>query len=135
MGSDLNCGVNYSQALSLKQRNTYEPDALLYPVDMKKHYIRKWRKHRKLTLQKLADRMEKEPGVPLMSFVNLGKIERGEQSPSLDQLYAIAEALDVSVTQLLRDNPEKEGEVIDLMSRLSDDKREMIVSMIKAAAS
>lgn len=85
-----------------------------------KHYIREWRKFRKMSLRKLAARMEAEPGVELTSHANLGRIEKGEQPYKQDILEAIAEALNCTVVQLLTVDPYKEGEVIDLMRLLRD---------------
>lgn len=133
METNLKQHCNYRQALKLKQESADIICVDLYVEGMRKNYIRKWRKHRKLTLQKLADRMEKEPGVPVMSFVNLGKIERNEQSPTLEQLHFIAAALGVTVTQLIEDDPEIHGEVHDLMKALDDRERDRVVQIIKAA--
>lgn len=84
------------------------------------HYIRQWRKKRGLSLRKLAARMEIEPGVPLMSHANLGRIEIGEQPYTQDLMEALSDALGVSVPMLIEVNPEVDGQVIDLMRLLRD---------------
>mgnify|MGYP003646461461 CR=1 FL=1 len=100
---------------------------------MTRHYIRLWRKSRGLTQKQLAERMEREPGEQLMSYVTVSNIERGDQSPTLEQLTAFAEALEVSVPDLLENDPTKNGDVVDLLRLINDDNRATVVAMIKAA--
>jgi len=100
---------------------------------MKPHYLRAWRKNRGLTQKQLAERMEKEPGEQLMSYVTVSNIERGDQSPTLEQLQALAIALDVTVTTLIDNDPDKDGEVIDLLGRITDKNRATVLAMLKAA--
>ncbi|MEM1088246.1 MAG: helix-turn-helix transcriptional regulator [Pseudomonadota bacterium] len=110
--------------------------AVRYDSVMVNHHIRKWRKHRGLTLNELADRMEIEPGVRLISDVSLGRIERGIQPYSQPVLEALAEALQVTTAQLLSDDPLKDGDVIDITRMLasaSDDDRKRLLAIVKAA--
>ncbi len=100
---------------------------------MTHHYIRSWRKARGLTQKQLAERMEKEPGEQLMSYVTVSNIERGDQSPTLEQLNAFALALDVSVSDLIESDPNKNGEIVDLLRLISEDNRTTVLAMIKAA--
>ena len=100
---------------------------------MSKQHIRAWRKARRLTQKQLAARMEKEPGARLMSYVTVSNIERGAQSPTLEQLNAFALALDVSVTQLIEHDPGKNGEIVDLLRLIDDENRATVIAMIKAA--
>ena len=100
---------------------------------MADHHIRAWRKSRGLTQKQLAERMEKEPGEQLMSYVTVSNIERGDQSPTLEQLNAFALALDVSVTQLIEHDDGKDGEIVDLLRLINDENRATVIAMIKAA--
>ena len=100
---------------------------------MSKQHIRAWRKARRLTQKQLAERMEKEPGERLMSYVTVSNIERGDQSPTLEQLNAFALALDVSVTQRIEHDPGKNGEIVDLLRLIDDENRATVIAMIKAA--
>lgn len=100
---------------------------------MTTHYIRSWRKSRGLTQKQLAERMEREPGEQLMSYVTVSNIERGDQSPTLEQLSAFAEALEVSVSDLIENDPNKNGDVVDLLRLINEDNRATVVAMIKAA--
>ena len=96
------------------------------------HFIRAWRKHRKLSLRKLANRMELEPGVPLTSHANIQRIEAGKQPYTEDILYALSEALNVPVPALLEVDPEKEGQVVDLLKLIDDRNRDQAVRVLKA---
>lgn len=99
-----------------------------------KHYIRQWRKYRGLSLRRLAERVEVEPGVPMMSHANLQRIEKLEQPYSQEVLEALAEALEVSVSDLLEVDPDKEGEVVDLVRMIASnkDQREQAIRILKA---
>jgi len=99
------------------------------------HYIRQWRKKRGLSLRKLAARMEIEPGVPLMSHANLGRIETGEQPYTQDLMEALSDALGVSVPMLIEVNPEVDGQVIDLMRLLRDKDPETVSAFLLALPS
>lgn len=100
----------------------------------KKTYIREWRKKRHLSLRKLAARLEAEPGVELISFVSLSRIETGEQPYSQPVLEAIADALGVTVSMLLEHNPEKEGAVVDLVRRMDDATRKEAIAFLEILA-
>jgi len=104
-----------------------------YLVHMQTHYLRQWRKKRGLTQKQLAERMEREPGEQLMSYVTVSNIERGDQSPTLEQLMALASALDITVSMLLENDPDKDGEVIDLLRKIHEGNRETVIAMLKAA--
>lgn len=103
---------------------------------MVNHHIRAWRKHRGLTIDRLAEMMEREPGVQLITSVSLGRIERGLQPYSQANLEAIAEALDVTPAMLLEQDPNQTGEVTDLarlVSKADDTTRSTILAMVRAA--
>ncbi|TPM37028.1 helix-turn-helix transcriptional regulator [Mesorhizobium sp. B2-3-2] len=102
--------------------------------ELGKHYIREWRKKRGLSLRRLAERMETEPGVLLTSHANIQRIEKYEQPYSQDILEAIAEALEVSVTDLLTVDPTKDGEVVDLLRLINDQNRDQAVRVLRALA-
>lgn len=109
-----------------------DKDAPLY----RKTYIREWRTKRGLSLRRLAERLETEPGGDLMmSHASIGRIERGQQPYSQAVLEAIAAALGVSVAMLLEVNPEKDGDVIDITLQLNKappELRQQAVSIIEA---
>lgn len=64
--------------------------------------------------------MEIEPGVPITSHANIGRIETFQQPYTQDILEAAAAALNCTVEQILTVDPTKDGEVIDLLSLLRD---------------
>ena len=56
-----------------------------------KHYIKQWRELRGLSLERLANRMEVEPGgAQLISAMSLSRIERGKQPYSEELLNALS---------------------------------------------
>ena len=59
--------------------------------------IRKYRKHKKLTLEQLAEQLD-------VSTTFIGQIERAKGIPSLETLIKIANALEVSTDTLLFGN-------------------------------
>ena len=102
----------------------------------KAHYIREWRRKRQLSLRKLANRMEKEPGGELViSHASLGRIESGDQPYSEPILEALAEALGTTKSALLEVHPDKEGDVIDLVRRLKGPKRDQALEYLRFLAS
>jgi transcriptional regulator with XRE-family HTH domain len=96
-----------------------------------KNYIRDWRLKRKLSLRKLAARMESEPGVELISYASIGRIETGEQPYSGDILEALADALQVEPWMLLRMHPDKGGEIVDLVERLKPEQMAQALDLLK----
>jgi len=85
-----------------------------------KHFLKQWREYRGYSLRRLADRMEREPGIPLMSHANIGRVENFQQPYSQELLEAAAVAFDCTVEQILTVDPTKEGEVIDILALLRD---------------
>lgn len=99
------------------------------------HYIRQWREKRGVSLRKLAERLEVEPGGdPLVSYASLSRIETGEQPFSEPILNAISEALDVPRVMLLEMDPLKEGHIIDLLNKMDKPTRDQAVRMLELMA-
>lgn len=99
------------------------------------HYLRAWRNYRGLSLRDLANRMEAEPGVPLMSHANIGRVEKGEQPYTQELLEAAAVALDTTVTNLLTVDPLVEDAVAQLNALLQSANRpqqEMALDLVRA---
>jgi len=63
-------------------------------------FIREWRKHRGLTLEQLADKID-------MTASHLSMLERGLRSYTQDTLEAIANALQTDAAALLTLNPQR----------------------------
>jgi len=83
-----------------------------------KHFLKQWREYRGLSLRKLADRMEVEPGIQLTSHANIGRVENFQQPYTQEILEAAATALECTVTDILTVDPTKEGDVVDLLRLL-----------------
>lgn len=100
-----------------------------------KTFIREWREKRGLSLRALADRLETEPGGdPIISHASIGRIEKGKQPYSQPIIEALAVALNVTVSDLIEVNPEKEGDVIDLVRHLPAEKRDQAVAYLRFLA-
>lgn len=104
-----------------------------------KHFLKQWREYRGLSLERLANRMEVEPGgEQLMSAMSLSRIERGKQPYSEELLNALGEALHCEPWELLSVNPLMDGQVVDLLRFIHDlDKRkaEKALTILQAALS
>lgn len=88
-------------------------------------FIRQWRKHRGLTQERLADRIE-------MSNGNLSMIERGETGYTQATLEAIADALQCDPADLLMRNPADPEGIWSLWERAKPGERKQIVEVVKA---
>jgi transcriptional regulator with XRE-family HTH domain len=100
-----------------------------------RHFLREWRKFRGLSLRGLADRMEAEPGIPITSHANIGRIETFQQPYTQEIIEAAAHALDCTVEQILTVDPTKDGEVIDLLSLLRDKDPETVRAILSGLPS
>jgi len=97
----------------------------------KRTYIRAWREKRGYTQEDMVGRLE-IIGVKLTA-ASLSRIERGIQPYSQDVLEAIAEALNVTAADLLKNDPDvPEAEIIDLVQRLGERERRQAESVLKA---
>lgn len=100
-----------------------------------RHYFREWREYRGLTQKQIEERMEVQPGEPLISRVSIGRIERGEQIYTQPVLEAFATAVNATPVEILEVNPLKDGAVIDLLQlikRLDKAKVEQLYRIAKA---
>ena len=93
--------------------------------------IRKYRKNKKLTLLHLSEMID-------VSESFIGQIERGKNKPSLETIINLANALEVSVDDLLYNNLEAQNtndyflkKVSELTKKLSPRKKEIILQSIE----
>lgn len=100
-----------------------------------KTHLRSWRKKKGLSLRQLASRMEYEPGVQLISHAQLQRVETGEQPYSQQILEAAAVALGITASMILDVDPDKEGDVVDLLRYLKGAKREQAIEFLRFLAS
>lgn len=96
--------------------------------ELRRHYVREWRKFRGLTQEQLAERTPFTSGA-------ISHLETGRTHYTQEMLEALAYALDCRPGDLLNRDPNKEGEVVDLFDGLSDDDRRRAVLMIEALKS
>jgi transcriptional regulator with XRE-family HTH domain len=88
-------------------------------------FIRQWRKHRDLTLEQLAEKIDMVPS-------HLSMLERGQRAYTQDTLEAIARALSTDVTALLSRDPGEPDLIGDLWRRADPAEREQIARVARA---
>ena len=93
------------------------------PRRPRRTYIAEWRESRGLTQIELAARLE-------TTDVTISRWETGKRQPDINALAAIAEALDVDLTDLYRhpDQPSADA----LLRDQPQDVREQAIKLIKA---
>ena len=115
------------------------PDAFFYErecgtrsyMPRKATYIRAWRKERGHSLDEVVGRLA-VLGVP-MTGASLSRIERGIQPYSQDMLEALADALDVNISQLIEHNPTMPGATIyHFMSNMNLDDAKRAEKVLRA---
>lgn len=94
-------------------------------------YIRHWRKERDYTLDEMVGRLE-VLGVKTTA-ATLSRIETGKVPYGQDLLEAIADALDVTVSQLVEHNPEMPGaEIHSFTDHLDAKEAEQALNVLRA---
>lgn len=97
-------------------------------VGYKKTFIREWRNHRGLTLERLAERLGG------FTAGSLSRIERGLQPYNQGLLEALGVALSCEPADLLAKNPQAvDFELWTVISRLDEPKRRQALKLIRAA--
>jgi len=92
-----------------------------------RHFIREWRKHRGLTLERLAERIEVTHGA-------ISQLERGLVNYTQPMLEALASALSCEPSDLLRPPPiDAENELAAYVMRLDSHKREQALRLLRVA--
>lgn len=79
--------------------------------------------------------MEIEPGVPITSFANLGRIEKMQQPYSQEIMEAAAVALQCTVSDLLMVNPLVESEIVELKDMVRGKDMDTIRAILAALPS
>lgn len=82
------------------------------------HFIRAWRKHRELSLERLAERVGS-------THATISRIERGKQPYSQPLLEALAEALGTTPASLIMRDPTKAGSIWDIVEQIPALEREI----------
>lgn len=87
-------------------------------------FIRQWREHRGLTLERLAERTGMTAG-------NLSQLERGNQGYTQNALEALAEALQTDTASLLMRNPDDSEALWSIWDQAKEGERKMIIDIAK----
>ena len=94
-----------------------------------RHFLREWRKHRGLTQQQLADRLETNKG-------NVANWENGKRGLTADVQFALAEALGTQPEDLFRDpeQPSADALLRDASPEIRAQAFAIIETLLKTAA-
>jgi transcriptional regulator with XRE-family HTH domain len=111
--------LSMAKASREKQVQTRFKEAPFKPT-----FVRQWRKHRRLTLEVLADRVG-------MSAGNLSNIERGVTGYGQETLEALADALQCGPADLLMRNPSDPAMIWSLWEQARPAERKQIIGMIE----
>lgn len=94
--------------------------------------IARHRKLRGLTQEELSERLTIDPK-------SMARIERGAVLPSLQRIFELSEALDVSFAQLMGEGSHRDQELVDWLAHrikgLSEQDRARIVDLVDRLAS
>ena len=90
-------------------------------------YIRQWRKHRGLSLERLADRLH-------TTHATLSRIERGRQPYNQALLEALADALGCEPADLLMRDPLDPEAPWSLWEKLKPEQRKQAMRLLKVLA-
>lgn len=107
-----------------------------------RHYLREWRKHRQLTLEGVAERIEllgatrpsSDPTVrPItMTHATLSRIERGLIPYGQPLLELLADIYQADVASLIRINPERGDTIYSILDTLPPVERTRVIEFAKA---
>lgn len=90
-------------------------------------YIRQWRKFRKLTLERLAERLEVTAGA-------LSQLERGDTGYTQPMLEALASELQCEPADLITRDPAHEASIMLIWSQIPEMDRARALDVLKALA-
>lgn len=88
-------------------------------------YIKEWRKHRGLTIDRLADRTQ-------ISKATLSRIENGKQPYTQDILEVIADALSCEPADLIMRDPTAGNAIWSLWEQATTGERDQIERVVRA---
>lgn len=87
-------------------------------------FIREWRKHRLLTLERLAERLN-------VTASSISQLERGETGYTQPLLEALAEALNCEPADLLMRDPKSEPGIFLVWSKIPESDKERAIEILK----
>jgi transcriptional regulator with XRE-family HTH domain len=88
------------------------------------HFIREWRRFRKLTLEQLGERMG-------TTKANLSRVENGKQGATRELLAACAAALDTDVWSLEHRPPHEPETIWPIWEQATEAQRRKLVEIAK----
>lgn len=91
-------------------------------------YLKEWRKHRKLTQEKLADRLE-------TSAATVSRMEKRAREPNVGYLEALADALDCEPQDFYRPptNPFLDDEVRNAPPEKQEQIKAVVMALLRAS--
>lgn len=92
--------------------------------DGPRHFIRAWRKHRRLTLEQVAERVGTNHG-------NLSRIERGLSNYTQPMLEALAVVLNCAPADLIIRDPSDPDGIWSIWDQLGAEQRRQVVAIAK----
>ena len=116
-------------------KHNYAPGALdsyletgyAHAMSKKPHYIREWRRHRGLSQEQLALRIDKDQSY-------LSKIERFKHDYSQGLLEAVAEALACEPADLIMRDPTQAAAIWDIWDNIPIQERPRVIKIIETFA-
>lgn len=96
----------------------------LKPEPQARHFIRQWRKHRGLTQERLAERID-------MSMSSISQLENGKQNYTQATLEAIADALQCSPGDLLMRDPTDGDAIWSIWEGLKAPQRQQALEVLR----
>jgi len=96
----------------------------LKPLQNRKTFIREWRHHRGMTLQRLADRLDMTPS-------HFSMLERGMRGYTQDTLEKVASALQTDVGSLLIRDPADPDIIWTIWEKAKPTQRKQIMEVAR----
>lgn len=97
---------------------------MVRPSRFRRTYIREWRKHRGMTLERLAEIVD-------MTASHFSMLERGQRGYTQETLEAVAGALAIDVASLLARNPADPDGIWSVWEEAKPGTRRQIVEVAK----
>ena len=103
------------------------PIRIAYPRSKPRRatFFKQWRKHRQLTQERLADRLD-------TSIASVSRIESGRQPYTQDYLEALAVALQTDAASLLMRDPSEPENIWSIWDNAKQGERKKIVEMARS---
>jgi transcriptional regulator with XRE-family HTH domain len=104
--------------------NFFHNGTMVKPRKFRRTFIRQWRQHRGLTLEKLAGRLDMTPS-------HVSMLERGERGYTQGTLESVATALQTDVASLLMRDPTDPDAIWSIWDQAKPGQRKQIVEIAR----